>query len=104
MVANKIFHALGYWQAENQIAELRPDQLTIGESAVTETPSGKTRRLDLDDLAKLLRRAARQPNGAYRMLASRGIANTRGASATTARGPTIRTTSCPTSIGASCAR
>ncbi len=78
MVANKIFHALGYWQSENQIAELRPEQLTIGERAVTETPSGKTRRLDRDDLAKLLTRAARQPNGAYRMLASRGIANTRG--------------------------
>ena len=78
MVANKIFHALGYWQSENQIAELRPEQLTIGERAVTETPSGKTRRLDRADLAKLLTRAARQPNGAYRMLASRGIANTRG--------------------------
>ena len=78
MVANKIFHALGYWQAENHIAELRLDQLSIDAKAVTETPSGKIRQLDRDDLAKLLRRAARQPNGAYRMLASRGIANARG--------------------------
>jgi hypothetical protein len=78
MVANKIFHALGYWQAENHIAELQPDQLSIGEKAVTETPSGKIRQLDRDDLAKLLKRAARQRNGTYRMLASRGIANGRG--------------------------
>ncbi len=78
MVANKIFHALGYWQTENHLAELRQDQLSIGEKAVTETPSGKIRQLDRDDLAKLLRRAARQPNGAYRMLASRGIPNGRG--------------------------
>lgn len=78
MVANKIFHALGYWQTENHIAELWPDRLSIGEKAVTETPSGKIRQLDRDDLAKLLKRAARQPNGAYRILASRGIANGRG--------------------------
>ena len=78
MVANKLFHALGYWQTENQIAELDPDKLSIGDRAVTETPSGKIRRLDRDDLMKLLKRAARQKNGTYRMLVSRGIANTRG--------------------------
>ena len=78
MVANKLFHAIGYWQTENQIAELDIDQLVLGERAVTETPSGKIRRLDRDDLRKLLTRAARQPNGRYRMLVSRGIPNTRG--------------------------
>jgi hypothetical protein len=76
MVANKIFFALGYWQVENQLSELRPEHLTIGEKAVTETPSGKIRRLDHDDLNKLLKRAARQPNGAYRMLAARGVKRT----------------------------
>jgi len=78
MVANKIFQALGYWQVENQLAELRFDALGIDEKAVTETPSGKIRQLDRDDLAKLLKRAARQRNGTYRMLASRGIPNGRG--------------------------
>ncbi|MBI3048610.1 MAG: hypothetical protein HYY76_09920 [Acidobacteria bacterium] len=73
MVANRIFHLLGYWQAEYHIAELSPEDLTIGPKAVTETPSGKIRQLDRDDLGKLLERAARQPNGAYRMLASRAI-------------------------------
>lgn len=78
MVTNKIFYALGYWQTENHIAEFRPDTLTIGDRAVTETPSGKIRKLDRDDLAKLLDRAARQPNGAYRMLASRAISGSLG--------------------------
>lgn len=73
MVANRIFHLLGYWQAEYHLAELRPENLNIGDKAVTETPSGKIRKLDRDDLAKLLERAARQPNGAYRLLASRAI-------------------------------
>jgi hypothetical protein len=73
IVANKIFYALGYWQVENHIAELRPEDLAVGEKAVTVTPSGKIRRLDRDDLAKLLKRAARKPNGAYRMIAGRSI-------------------------------
>jgi hypothetical protein len=78
MVANKIFHALGYWQVENQLSALRLEELSIGPKAVTETPSGKIRQLDRDDLTKLLARAARQPNGDYRMLVSRGIPNARG--------------------------
>ena len=73
MVANRIFHLLGYWQAEFHLAELRTDQLTIGPRATTQTPSGKIRRLERADLEKLLQRSARQPNGAYRMLASRAI-------------------------------
>ena len=73
MVANKIFHALGYWQAENHIAEIRLEDLSIGDKALTDTPSGKVRKLDNDDLAKVFGRAGRQPNGAYRMLASRAV-------------------------------
>jgi hypothetical protein len=73
MVANRIFYALGYWQAENYIAQIRPESLVIGNGAVTETPSGKIRKLDWDDLKKVFERAARQPDGAYRMLASRAI-------------------------------
>jgi hypothetical protein len=78
MVANKLFHAIGYWQTENQIAYLDAATLRIGDRAVTETPSGNIRRLDRDDLQKLLRGAARQTDGTYRMLVSRGIANGRG--------------------------
>ena len=31
VVANKIFWTLGYWQVENFIAKLRPDDLTIAD-------------------------------------------------------------------------
>jgi hypothetical protein len=72
-VANRIFHLLGYWLPEYHLAELQPEMLTIGPNATTETPSGKIRRLDRADLEKLLGRAARQPDGTYRMLASRAI-------------------------------
>jgi hypothetical protein len=73
IVANRIFHALGYWQVEQHIAEIRPEALSIGPKATTETPSGKIRQLDRDDMAKLFARAARQPNGAYRVLAGRRL-------------------------------
>jgi hypothetical protein len=78
MVANKIFHALGYWQAEYHLADFALETASIGEKAVTETPSGKIRQLDRDDLTKLLARSARRPNGTYRVLASRAIPNVRG--------------------------
>jgi hypothetical protein len=73
MVANKIFHLLGYWQPEYHLAELRADALGIGPKATTETPSGKIRNLDRADLDKLLGKAARRASGEYRMLASRAI-------------------------------
>src|SRR5262245_29072055 len=75
MVANRIFHLLGYWQPEYHLAEFRPELLSIGPKATTETPSGKIRRLERADLDKLLGKAARKPDGGYRMLASRGISD-----------------------------
>ena len=78
MVANRIFHLLGYWQMEYHIADLRLETLTIGPKAVTETPSGKIRQLDHDDLLKLLERSARQEGGTYRMLASRAVPDSLG--------------------------
>ena len=73
MVANRLFHALGYWQMEYHLMEVRSDTLLIGDSAVTETPSGAVRQIDHDDMVKVFKRAARRPNGAYRALASRGV-------------------------------
>jgi hypothetical protein len=73
MVANRIFHALGYYQVDAHLAEIRPEDLDLASSAVVETPSGAIRALDRDDLQRVFARAARQPNGAYRMLASRAL-------------------------------
>jgi hypothetical protein len=73
MVANKIFHALGYWQAENYLAEVRPEDIVIGDSATVRLLSGKRRPYRRGDLDAVFARAAKQPNGAYRMLASRAL-------------------------------
>jgi hypothetical protein len=74
MVANKIFHALGYWQTENFLAEIRPEDIVIGPRATVRAPSGTRRPFSRDDVDEVFARASRQPNGAYRMLASRGLA------------------------------
>jgi hypothetical protein len=73
MVANTIFHSLGYWQTENHLAEIRPEQIVIGPRATVRTPSGKTRPFNREDLDEVKARSASRPNGAYRMLASRGL-------------------------------
>jgi hypothetical protein len=78
MVANKIFHALGSWQVENRLASLRSEDLRIGEKATVQTPSGKIPQFHQGDIARVLRRAHRNPDGSYRMLAAPGIPRTLG--------------------------
>jgi len=71
MIANRLFWALGYWQLEYHLGELRIEDLDIGEKALVETPSGRTRPIDEADLRRVLANAARNADGSYRMLASR---------------------------------
>jgi hypothetical protein len=73
MIANRLFWALGYWQVEYHLGRLKLDDLDIGEKALVETPSGKTRKLDKADLQRVLDNAAKDADGSYRMLASRGV-------------------------------
>jgi hypothetical protein len=56
VVANKIFWALGYWQVENYLVRIRPDQLVVSDSAVVTPPSGNRRRMKFSDLEDVLRR------------------------------------------------
>jgi hypothetical protein len=73
MIANKIFHALGYWQVENYLTEIRPGDLDIDPGADIDTPSGRRRPLERHDLERVFSRSAAQPNGTYRMVASRAV-------------------------------
>lgn len=73
MIANRLFWALGYWQVEYHLGQVRLEDLDIGEQALVETPSGRTRRLDRDDLARVLANAHRNADGTYRLLASRAV-------------------------------
>lgn len=73
LVANKIFWALGYWQAENHLVRVRPDRLILAESAAVTAPSGKRRRMKWSDLEDVLRRSHRSPDGSYRAVAARAL-------------------------------
>src|SRR4029453_2119959 len=74
VVANKIFWALGYWQVENFLTRVRPEEIRLDPDAKIKTPAGvprKGRRSDLDDV---FRRSERSADGSYRAVAARAIA------------------------------
>ena len=71
MVATKLFWALGYFQAENHIAEMRREQLVMGEKTTIRPVSGIRRRMTMNDVDDVLARAARKADGSYRVFASR---------------------------------
>jgi hypothetical protein len=73
VVATKLFHALGYFQTENYISSLDPSKLEVGKEAEIDTPSGRVRPMEWNDIHKVLKRADKRPDGTYRVLASRAI-------------------------------
>jgi hypothetical protein len=73
VVANKIFWALGYWQVENFLIDVRPDALAIGPEASFTPQSGKERRMRRSDLDEVFRRSHRSLNGTYRAVAGRAV-------------------------------
>ena len=72
-VANRIFWALGYWQVENHLVTVRPDQLVISPTASVVPPSGKKRAMKFSDIEDVLRRSHRSPDGSYRAIAARAV-------------------------------
>ena len=73
LVANKIFWTLGYWQLENHLIRVRPEELDIDANAQVRPPSGKQRRMKPSDVDEVLRRAHRSPDGTYRAVAARAL-------------------------------
>jgi hypothetical protein len=71
MVANKIFWALGYWQGENHLISIRPENLQFDKDATIRVASGKRRPMRQSDLDDVLRRSERSPEGSYRAIASK---------------------------------
>ena len=73
VVVTKLFWALGYFVPEVHLATLRPDELTIDETAMVTPPSGNERRMKQSDIRALLRRAHRNEDGTYRVIASKAL-------------------------------
>jgi hypothetical protein len=73
MVSTKLLWALGYNVPENHVACLVPDMLRIAPSARMKDEHGRTQRLTMADVYRLLSRAARRSDGTYRVLASRAL-------------------------------
>ena len=73
VTVTKLMWALGYNVPENHIAYLRAEQLVVGDGA-TFTPQGAKRRaMRADDVGNLLKRANQEPDGSYRVVASRAL-------------------------------
>jgi hypothetical protein len=73
IVSTKLLWALGYNVPENHIAVLVPDLLHIAPSATMKDEHGRTQRLTMTDVYRLLSRGARKSDGTYRVLASRAL-------------------------------
>jgi len=76
VAVTKLMWALGYFVSENHIASFRREQLVVGDGAKFEPPGGNERAMRIDDIDALLKRANREPDGSYRIVASKGLDGT----------------------------
>jgi hypothetical protein len=76
VAVTKLMWALGYNVAENHVAYLRREQLTIGATATFTPKSGRKRPMRRADLDALLTRVDREPDGSYRVVASKALEGT----------------------------
>jgi len=76
VVVTKLLWALGYYVPENYVTSLRREQLVVGERARFDPPGGKQRAMRLSDIDTLLKRADREPDGSYRIVASKALEGT----------------------------
>ena len=72
-IATKFFWALGYNQVESFLTTFDPRRASIDAKATVRRPSGAETPFTLDDLHAILERAARNPDGTYRIVAGRAI-------------------------------
>jgi hypothetical protein len=73
VIVTKLLWALGYHVPEVHIAYLHPERVAIAAEAKFTPTDGKARRMERADVAALLQHADREPDGSYRVIASRGL-------------------------------
>jgi hypothetical protein len=72
IIGTAFYDAFGYHTVEVYLAELDPNRLVIApEARVWDAKIGRKRALDRRDVREVLRRAARQADGRYRVIVSR---------------------------------
>ena len=72
IIGTAFYHAFGYHVVDVYLTEVDPSALPIAETAtIRDVTSGRRRQFVKRDLDDIFARAARQPNGRYRVLVSR---------------------------------
>ncbi len=70
VVVTRLYHALGYYVPQTNVAFFRREDLILDKAATTTGEDGKKRRMRQSDIDSNLRRASRMPDGRYRVLVS----------------------------------
>jgi hypothetical protein len=73
IISTKFFHAFGYHTPENYLAVLDPATLTIQPGTTIEEEAGVISTMKPRHIQELLKKAARNADGRYRVIASRAI-------------------------------
>lgn len=73
VVVTRLYHALGYYVPQTNIAYVRREDLELAEGATTRSANGTRRAMRGGDIDANLRRAARLPDGRYRAIVSEAL-------------------------------
>ncbi|MBA2305005.1 MAG: hypothetical protein H0W08_20570 [Acidobacteria bacterium] len=73
IISTKFFHAFGYHTAENYLATLRRESLIIDPKTQLADSDGRRHPMDAEDLDEVLEKAARNPDGTFRVVASKAV-------------------------------
>lgn len=76
VISTRLFYAFGYHTPENYIASITPDALVIEPGTTIDDLDGRPHPMTRDDLEDLLDKAARHPDGSYRVVASKALDGT----------------------------
>lgn len=72
VISTKILYAAGYYVPENYVTFFDPDNLTISETAMINTPQGR-RSMEPGDISLILERQPRERGGLVRTMASKYV-------------------------------
>lgn len=76
VIVTRVFHAIGYYVPQASISTLRPQDLVIAPNAQVRILGGGRRRMRQSDIDEQLRRAHRNPDGTYRVVAGEALPGT----------------------------